>query len=98
MGDASATLDLARTERVLALLVLNRVPPRANLTEAMLAEFIALDVPVAQAQIGNRVALAASLAEGKGILEAAPGSRGAEEIAALAQEILGFAGSALRVA
>jgi chromosome partitioning protein len=93
-----ATLELARTERVPALLVLNRVPPRANLTEAMMAEFLALNVAIAGAQIGNRVALAASLAEGKGILEAAPGSRGAEEITALAQEILGFAGSALRVA
>jgi chromosome partitioning protein len=64
----------------------------------MLAEFLALGVPLAQTQIGNRVALAASLSEGKGILEAAPGSRGAEEITALAQEILGFAGSARRVA
>ena len=35
-----ATLDLARAERVPALLVLNRVPPRANLTEAMLAKFL----------------------------------------------------------
>ncbi len=93
-----ATLELARTERVPALLVLNRVPPRANLTEAMLAEFLALGVPIAQTQIGNRVALAATLAEGRGILEGAPGNRGAEEIAALAEEILGFAGAALRVA
>jgi chromosome partitioning protein len=93
-----ATLDLARSERVLAILVLNRVPPRANLTDAMLAEFAALGVPVAQAQIGNRVALASSLAEGKGILESSPGSRAAEEIATLAHEILGFAGSARQVA
>jgi chromosome partitioning protein len=93
-----ATLELARAERVPALLVLNRVPPRANLTDAMLAEFLALNVPMAQTQIGNRVALASSLAEGKGILEAASGSRGAEEIAALAQEILGVAVAARRVA
>jgi chromosome partitioning protein len=93
-----ATLDLARAERVPAILVLNRVPPRSNLTEAMLAEFVALGVPLAQAQIGNRVALASSLAEGKGILESSSGSRAAEEITALAHEILGFAGSARRVA
>ena len=66
-----ATLELARAERVPALLVLNRVPSRAKLTKALLADFLALDVPLAQAQIGNRVALAASLAEGKGILETA---------------------------
>jgi chromosome partitioning protein len=93
-----ATLELARAERVPALLVLNRVPPRANLTKALISEFLALGVPLAQTQIGNRVALAASLAEGKGILEAAPGTRAAEEITALADEILGFSESARRVA
>jgi chromosome partitioning protein len=82
------TLELARLERVPALLVLNRVPARANLTEAMAGELAALGAPVAEAQIGNRVALAAALAEGKGILEAAPGSRAAQEITALAREVL----------
>jgi len=93
-----ATLDLARAERVPALVALNRVPARANLTELMMAEFAALGVPLARAQIGNRVALAASLATGEGIGEAAPGSRAAEEIAALAAEILGCVESARRVA
>jgi chromosome partitioning protein len=45
-------------------------------------------VPVAATKIGNRVALAAALAEGQGILEAAPGSRAADEITALAAEVL----------
>jgi chromosome partitioning protein len=93
-----ATLDLARAERVPVMLVLNRVPPRANLTEAMLAAFMALNVPLAQTQIGNRVALASSMADGKGILEAAPGSKAAEEIDCLAREILGIPKEALRVA
>jgi chromosome partitioning protein len=82
------TLDLARQEKVRVLLVLNRVPPRANLTEAMLAKLAALDVHVAESRIGNRVALATSLAEGLGITEAAPSSRAAEEIVAAAEEIL----------
>ena len=82
------TLELARQERVPALLVLNRVPARANLTEAMAGELAALGAPLAAAQIGNRVALAAALAEGRGILEAAPSSRAAAEIAALAEEVL----------
>ena len=56
----------------------------------MAAELAALNAPVAAAQIGNRVALAAALAEGKGILEAAPHSRAAEEIAALAAEVLSW--------
>ncbi len=93
-----ATLDLAQSERVPALIVLNRVPPRANLTDAMLREFIALGAPIARTRVGNRVALAATLAEGKGITEVAPSSRAALEIAALALDVLGAAGSALKVA
>lgn len=82
------TLDLAAQEKVAALLLLNRVPPRANLTEAMLVKLAELGAIVADARIGNRVALATALAEGLGITEAAPSSRAAEEIAALAAEIV----------
>jgi chromosome partitioning protein len=71
-----------------ALLVLNRVPSRANLTQIMAAKLAELGAPVAATQIGNRVALAAALAEGQGILEAAPDSRAALEITALAAEVL----------
>jgi len=83
-----ATLELARAERVPALLVLNRVPSRANLTEPMTAALAELGATLATVRIGNRVALAAALAEGKGIHEAAPGSRATEEIAGLAEEVL----------
>jgi chromosome partitioning protein len=82
------TLDLARRERVKVLLVLNRVPSRANLTETMLAKLADLGAAVADSRIGNRVALATSLAEGLGITEAAPSSRAAEEIVAAAEEIM----------
>lgn len=86
------TLDLARAEKVPALLVLNRVPARANLTGAMLEAFRTLDAPLAETQIGNRVALAAALNEGQGILEYDPSSLAAAEIAALAEETLLRAG------
>jgi chromosome partitioning protein len=82
------TLDLARQERVPALLVLNRVPARANLTELMASALQGLGAPIAATQIGNRVALAAALAEGRGIVEAAPTSRAADEVVALAKEVL----------
>jgi len=82
------TLDLARQERVKVLLVLNRVPSRANLTEAMLAKLADLGAAVADSRIGNRVALATALAEGLGITESAPSSRAAEEIVAAAEEIM----------
>ena len=82
------TLDLARAEKVPALLVLNRVPARAKLTGAMLEAYQALDVPLAETRIGNRVALAAALNEGQGILEYDPASTAAAEITALAAEVL----------
>src|SRR5690242_12771327 len=82
------TPEPARQERVPALRVLNRGPARANPTGTMAAELAALGAPVAETQIGNRVALAAAMAEGKGILKAAPGSRAAAEITALAREVL----------
>jgi chromosome partitioning protein len=82
------TLDLARQEKVKVLLVLNRVPPRANLTETMAAKLAALGAGVAQSRIGNRVALATAMAEGRGITETAPSSRAGAEITALAAEIL----------
>jgi len=82
------TLELARQERVPALIVLNRVPPRANLTDTMLAWIEELGAEVAQARVGNRVALATALAEGSGVTEMGNGGRAAEEVAALAGEIL----------
>lgn len=81
------TLDLARQEKVAGLLVLNRVPPRASLTETMLEAIGKLGTPVAKTKIGNRVAFAAAMAEGRGIAETAPGTRAAAEISALAEEI-----------
>ena len=82
------TLDLARSEKTPALLVLNRVPPRAKLTGKVLEAFNALDVALAETQIGNRVALAAAINEGRGILEYQPSSTAAREIKALAAEVL----------
>lgn len=82
------TLELAAAEKVPALLVFNRVPARANLTAAMEAEAGQLGARIARARLGNRVAFAAALAEGKAVGEAQPSGRAAQEIAALAKEIL----------
>lgn len=81
------TLELAAAEKTPALLVLNRVPPRSRLTEEMLAEIAKAGTPLAKARIGNRVAFASALAAGKGITEAQPRGRAAEEIISLAREI-----------
>ncbi len=82
------TLKLAADERVPALLVLNRVPARAKLTEEMVSEIKQLGGTVARTRIGNRVAFAAALADGRAVNELQPRGRAAAEIAALAKEVL----------
>lgn len=82
------TLELAQQEGVPALLVLNRVPPRANLTDEMVAEVKKLGGKIARTKIGNRVAYAGALAEGCAVGETHPSSRAAQEIGRLAREIL----------
>lgn len=86
------TLELARQEKVPALIVFNRVPARANLTEAILARVRQdFDVKAAKARIGNRVAFAASMNQGLGAPETVPRSRAAQEIGALGRELLRLA-------
>ena len=82
------TLETAQRERVPALLVLNRVPARACLTGAMRAKLATYDVGLAMSAIGNRIALAAAFAEGWGIAESDRSSPAADEISALAAELM----------
>lgn len=82
------TLQLAQQEKVPALVVLNRVPPRALLTDEMAREIAEAGATLAQARLGNRVAFAGALAEGRAVGEAQPRGRAAAEIEALAREIL----------
>lgn len=89
---SKATLTLAQAEKTPVLLAFNRVPPRANLTGLMIAAAKDLGAPIAKTRIGNRVALASSMADGLGITEAQPRSRAASEITALAREVLKAAG------
>lgn len=89
---SKATVDLAAAEGRKALVVLNRVPPRANLTDAMLARLAELDAPLAKTRIGNRVAFASAMLAGNGVTEASPRSSAATEIKALAREVLKAAG------
>jgi chromosome partitioning protein len=85
---SAPTLELAQGVGTAALLVLNRVPPRGRAAEQMRAEIAAQRWPVAAALLGNRQAYAASIGEGRGVAETAPGSAAGREIAALADEVL----------
>ena len=69
-----------------ALLVVNRVPPRGSMAEAVMAELAALG-PAAAARLGNRVAFAASMGEGRTVMETEPAGKAAAEVAALAGEL-----------
>jgi chromosome partitioning protein len=88
---SEATLTIAKGEKTPALVVFNRVPARANLTDLMVSAITDLGASPAKARIGNRVALAASMASGLGVTEAEPRSLAAKEVNALALEILDHA-------
>lgn len=82
------TLDLAWEERKQPVVVLNRVPPRANLTERMRAHLDETGARIANATLGNRVVYASALAEGRAVGEVQPSSRATKEVGALARELL----------
>jgi chromosome partitioning protein len=83
-----ATLLQAKAEQVPALMVLNRVPPRARLTEDIAGALAEFGTPIATGRLGNRVAFAESLGAGSTALEMLAKSRAAEEVRALAEELL----------
>lgn len=85
------TMDVARKEKTPARIVLNRLPPRGNLVDAIVGEIEALELPVAGTRLGNRVAFADSMMTGQGVVETAGRSTAAREIKALADELLAIA-------
>jgi len=87
----SATLELTAKERVDALLVVNRALKRATLTGEMLDAINQLGHRVADTSLGNRVAFAASMRDGRTVLESAATSVAAREILALAGEVFATA-------
>ena len=87
LWSAGTTLKLAREEKRPILAVLNRVPPRSALIGAVTEELARDGVAVAEARLGSRVAFTQAMAQGRGVVETAPASLAAAEIAALAEEI-----------
>jgi chromosome partitioning protein len=82
------TLELIAHEGKHALIVLNRVPPRARVADSLVAEMTKAGLPLSRASLGNRTAFVASLIDGKGVTEADPRSAAATEIRLLADEVL----------
>ena len=92
------TIDLAKKSGTHPLLVLNRVPARARLNDAVIAEAKGAEWPMARASLGNRVLFAASLMTGKGVTEEAPSSLAAAEMRLLAREVMSTTKSFARAA
>ncbi|HLO77476.1 MAG TPA: ParA family partition ATPase [Magnetospirillum sp.] len=83
------TLDMAKKEKSAALVVFNRTPPKGKLVDAVRRKIIEAEMPVASTVLGNRVAFAASMMEGRGVAESNPRHTATKEIKALADEIAG---------
>jgi chromosome partitioning protein len=82
------TLAMAAKEGTASLIVINRALSRALLTAEMITAAGELGHAVADTHLGNRVAYPQSMGEGRTVLETAPGGLAAEEVEALAREIL----------
>jgi chromosome partitioning protein len=83
-----ATIALIAGEKRPLRLVLNRVPARGSLSDAMARELAETGAPIAEATLGNRQAFAAALVEGLGVTEYEPRGQAAAEMTALADELL----------
>ncbi len=81
------SLDLTEKERVPALVVLNRVPPRAKLTSEILDALNGMGPAVAQSVLGNRTAYAAAMGKGSSVLEESGNKLAVHEVQALFKEV-----------
>lgn len=85
------TAEFAAEQGTPVRLVLNRVPPRSRLVEAVQGMLKDKKLLLSKSHLGNRVAFAASMMEGMGVTESEPSSQAAEEISGLAKELLRLA-------
>ncbi len=90
------TLTLAKREKSSSLLVLNRLPSRGRLVDVIRSRIAEEQLPLAKTALGNRSAFAASMMEGKGVVETQPKGTAAVEIRALAEEVGAVIGLAAR--
>ena len=82
-----SVLDLARRERRSTLVVLNRAKAGTRVLVEVAEAISALEAPQAEAVLGNRVAYAETLGQGRGVLERGKGAW-TEEMGALMREVV----------
>lgn len=81
------TLELAEKQKTKAMLMLNRIPPRGKLLDTIRQKIREEGMPCMKAALGNRVAFAASMLEGRGVLETAKSGPAAKELLAVLKEV-----------
>ncbi|MBV6658062.1 MAG: ParA family protein [Devosiaceae bacterium] len=91
-----STIELARAEKTATLLVLNRVPPRAAITDEMTEALAEIDSKLAKTRIGNRVGFAGAMNLGLTIMDTDPSGKGAKEITSLRKEVVKAAKAAAK--
>lgn len=82
------TLDMAAAEKRPVLLVLNRTDSRAKLSEILGQAAAGLGAPIAETRLGSRTAYAAAMLDGRTAIETDARGRPADEMRALAGEIM----------
>ena len=81
-------LQIAKEERKKPLIILNRVMPRAKLTEAMILRLRYSGAKIARSRISSKVLFAESFAIGRGVVDINVTSDAAKEIINVGNEIL----------
>ncbi|MBI1363642.1 MAG: AAA family ATPase [Proteobacteria bacterium] len=80
------TVKIVTDEKKPSMVVLNRVVPRASITDEVREKLMMMDIPTAKTTIGSRVLFAQTMSEGKTVLDVAK-NPSAEEVMALVKEI-----------
>ncbi len=81
-------LEIAREERKKPLIILNRVMPRAKLTDAMILRLRYSGAKIARSRISSKVIFAESFAVGRGVIDINVTSDAAKEIINVGNEII----------
>lgn len=81
------TLKIILSEKRPLMLVMNRVPPKSNLNNTIMEKLDGMGIQVAKQTLGNRVAFAASIMRGLGVIESDPRGTAADEIHSLVKEL-----------
>ena len=85
-----ATLKLAKDERKMVKVLLNRVSPNSKLAQMAIDTLGSEDL--LESTLGNRVLFASALMEGRTATETNPSHQAAQEVKALASEVLALVG------